>query len=201
MSRSKRGGPSPHVKGAVHGLVHTEVGAILSWGNSSQSSSPISGVPNSPASSGQIRPSSLHGLAPKLQRLYRSPRRKSAGTFPCRRLTAISYPAGSAERRESLQKQDAIHEVDSSEDETDEGPEDSQDGRRTTFVLLATCFDNSVRDVHISDRPSSSPNPSDPSQWLSPAPFSLQSRHKPKARHKPTSYWQELSSEQRPTRH
>ncbi|XP_027010215.2 microtubule-associated serine/threonine-protein kinase 2 isoform X6 [Tachysurus fulvidraco] len=39
-----------------------------------------------------------------------------------------------AERRESLQKQDAIHEVDSSEDETDEGSEDSQDGRRTTFV-------------------------------------------------------------------
>lgn len=35
-----------------------------------------------------------------------------------------------AERRESLQKQDAIHEVDSSEDETDDGSEDSQDGRR-----------------------------------------------------------------------
>ncbi|KAI4829457.1 hypothetical protein KUCAC02_023497 [Chaenocephalus aceratus] len=35
-----------------------------------------------------------------------------------------------AERRESLQKQDAIHEVDSSEDETDEGSEDSQDGRK-----------------------------------------------------------------------
>lgn len=40
-----------------------------------------------------------------------------------------------AERRESLQKQDAIHEVDSSEDETDEGSEDSQEGRRgTTFT-------------------------------------------------------------------
>lgn len=40
-----------------------------------------------------------------------------------------------AERRESLQKQDAIHEVDSSEDETDEGSEDSQDGRKgTTFA-------------------------------------------------------------------
>lgn len=40
-----------------------------------------------------------------------------------------------AGRRESLQKQDAIHEVDSSEDETDEGSEDSQDGRRgTTFT-------------------------------------------------------------------
>ena len=40
-----------------------------------------------------------------------------------------------AERRESLQKQDAIHEVDSSEDDTDEGSEDSQEGRRgATFT-------------------------------------------------------------------
>uniref|UniRef100_A0AAR2JKN2 non-specific serine/threonine protein kinase n=1 Tax=Pygocentrus nattereri TaxID=42514 RepID=A0AAR2JKN2_PYGNA len=252
-------------------------------GNSSQSSSPSSSVPNSPASSGQIRPSSLHGLAPKLQRQYRSPRRKSAGNIPLSPLARTPSPtpqstspqrspsplpshplvsssigqsfpvklhsspplvrqiarpksadpprspllkrvqsaeklaaslsssssspspssagdkklpvgasrkhsldishsefkkemlqrdpslqtrklsrqegpdsgAGSlglapgksklkdklsairqdrAERRESLQKQDAIHEVDSSEDETDEGSEDSQDGRRTTFV-------------------------------------------------------------------
>uniref|UniRef100_A0A8B9L6E0 non-specific serine/threonine protein kinase n=1 Tax=Astyanax mexicanus TaxID=7994 RepID=A0A8B9L6E0_ASTMX len=256
-------------------------------GNSSQSSSPSSSVPNSPASSGQIRPSSLHGLAPKLQRQYRSPRRKSAGNIPLSPLARTPSPTpqstspqrspsplpshalvsssigqsfpvklhsspplvrqiarpksadpprspllkrvqsaeklaaslsssssspspsstgdkklpvganrkhsldishsefkkemlqrdpsllqkhsarklsrqegpdsgtGSlglapgksklkdklsairqdrAERRESLQKQDAIHEVDSSEDETDEGSEDSQDGRRTTFV-------------------------------------------------------------------
>lgn len=34
------------------------------------------------------------------------------------------------ERRESLQKQEAITEVDSSEDETDEGSEDSQEGKR-----------------------------------------------------------------------
>uniref|UniRef100_A0A671L560 non-specific serine/threonine protein kinase n=1 Tax=Sinocyclocheilus anshuiensis TaxID=1608454 RepID=A0A671L560_9TELE len=250
--------------------------------NSSQSSSPSSSVPNSPASSGQIRPSSLHGLAPKLQRQYRSPRRKSAGNIPLsplartpsptlqstspqilsRHTTRQSFPVklhsspplvrqisrpkradpprspllkrvqsaeklalpvgasrkhsldtshsdfkkemlqrdpslqslqesasetlmggrvspaekGSlqkssvrklgrqegpesgtgtlglvpgknklkdklsairqdrAERRESLQKQDAIHEVDSSEDETDEGSEDSQDGRRTSYV-------------------------------------------------------------------
>uniref|UniRef100_A0A8B9LBA2 non-specific serine/threonine protein kinase n=1 Tax=Astyanax mexicanus TaxID=7994 RepID=A0A8B9LBA2_ASTMX len=260
-------------------------------GNSSQSSSPSSSVPNSPASSGQIRPSSLHGLAPKLQRQYRSPRRKSAGNIPLSPLARtpsptpqstspqrspsplpshalvsssigqsfpvklhsspplvrqiarpksadpprspllkrvqsaekLALPVGAnrkhsldishsefkkemlqrdpslqslqesasetllggrvspaekgslqkhsarklsrqegpdsgtgslglapgksklkdklsairqdrAERRESLQKQDAIHEVDSSEDETDEGSEDSQDGRRTTFV-------------------------------------------------------------------
>uniref|UniRef100_A0A3P9IKQ4 Microtubule associated serine/threonine kinase 2 n=1 Tax=Oryzias latipes TaxID=8090 RepID=A0A3P9IKQ4_ORYLA len=227
-------------------------------GNSSQSSSPSSSVPNSPASSGHIRPSSLHGLAPKLQRQYRSPRRKSAGNIPLSPLartpsptpqssspqrspsplpnhalgqsatgssfpvklhsspplvrqisrpksaepprspllkrvqsaeklatslsSSPSSPAGvgaavgsrkhsldvshsdfkkeilqrepslqslqsklkdklsairqdRAERRESLQKQDAIHEVDSSEDETDEGSEDSQDGRRgTTFT-------------------------------------------------------------------
>lgn len=37
------------------------------------------------------------------------------------------------ERRESLQKQEAIREVDSSEDETDDGSEDSQDGRRLSF--------------------------------------------------------------------
>uniref|UniRef100_A0A7N8XYF8 non-specific serine/threonine protein kinase n=1 Tax=Mastacembelus armatus TaxID=205130 RepID=A0A7N8XYF8_9TELE len=233
-------------------------------GNSSQSSSPSSSVPNSPASSGHIRPSSLHGLAPKLQRQYRSPRRKSAGNIPLSPLArtpsptpqssspqrspsplpshalgqaavgqsfpvklhsspplvrqisrpksaepprspllkrvqsaeklaaslstavgsrkhsldishsefkkeilqreqgrqegdgalgtvsgSLGLPPGKsklkdklsairqdrAERRESLQKQDAIHEVDSSEDETDEGSEDSQDGRRgATFT-------------------------------------------------------------------
>lgn len=43
-----------------------------------------------------------------------------------------------AERRESLQKQDAIHEVDSSEDETDEGSEDSQDGRPPPPLLRPT---------------------------------------------------------------
>uniref|UniRef100_A0A3P8U078 non-specific serine/threonine protein kinase n=1 Tax=Amphiprion percula TaxID=161767 RepID=A0A3P8U078_AMPPE len=232
-------------------------------GNSSQSSSPSSSVPNSPASSGHIRPSSLHGLAPKLQRQYRSPRRKSASNIPLSPLARTpsptpqssspqrspsplpSYALGQstmgqsfpvnlhsspplvrqisrpksaesprspllkrvqsaeklgaslsmaerklvvgttvgsrkhsldishsefkkemmqrepslhesllslglgsrknklkeklsairqdrAERRESLQKQDAIHEVDSSEDETDKGSEDSQDGRRGT---------------------------------------------------------------------
>ncbi|XP_062412316.1 microtubule-associated serine/threonine-protein kinase 2 isoform X4 [Sardina pilchardus] len=273
-------------------------------GNSSQSSSPSSSVPNSPASSGQIRPSSLHGLAPKLQRQYRSPRRKSAGNIPLSPLArtpsptpqstspqrspsplsahphlgqsfpvklhsspplmrhiarpksadpprspllkrvqsaeklaaslsssslcasssssssscssssaaAASGPSAScgtsgvvmrkhsldighadfkkellpaekgglqkhsarklgrqevsdgagalglapgksklkdklsairqdrAERRESLQKQDAIHEVDSSEDETDEGSEDSQEGRRQTYVTPSTCL-------------------------------------------------------------
>uniref|UniRef100_A0A3Q3K391 PDZ domain-containing protein n=1 Tax=Monopterus albus TaxID=43700 RepID=A0A3Q3K391_MONAL len=220
--------------------------------------------PPSVASSGHIRPSSLHGLAPKLQRQYRSPRRKSAGNIPLSPLArtpsptpqssspqrspsplsshalgqstggpsfpvklhsspplvrqisrpksaepprspllkrvqsaeklaaslsnppssprkhsldishsefkkeilqrepslqrdgALSVVSGSlglapgksklkdklsairqdrAERRESLQKQDAIHEVDSSEDETDEGSEDSQEGRRgATFT-------------------------------------------------------------------
>ncbi|KAM9482311.1 microtubule-associated serine/threonine-protein kinase 2 isoform 2-T2 [Clarias gariepinus] len=61
-------------------------------GNSSQSSSPSSSVPNSPASSGQIRPSSLHGLAPKLQRQYRSPRRKSAGNIPLSPLARTPSP-------------------------------------------------------------------------------------------------------------
>ncbi|KAM9364359.1 microtubule-associated serine/threonine-protein kinase 2 [Pholidichthys leucotaenia] len=61
-------------------------------GNSSQSSSPSSSVPNSPASSSHIRPSSLHGLAPKLQRQYRSPRRKSAGNIPLSPLARTPSP-------------------------------------------------------------------------------------------------------------
>uniref|UniRef100_A0A8C9SNI7 non-specific serine/threonine protein kinase n=1 Tax=Scleropages formosus TaxID=113540 RepID=A0A8C9SNI7_SCLFO len=61
-------------------------------GNSSQSSSPSSSVPNSPASSGHIRPSSLHGLGPKLQRQYRSPRRKSAGNIPLSPLARTPSP-------------------------------------------------------------------------------------------------------------
>uniref|UniRef100_A0A670YDE2 non-specific serine/threonine protein kinase n=1 Tax=Pseudonaja textilis TaxID=8673 RepID=A0A670YDE2_PSETE len=64
----------------------------LVGGNSSQSSSPGSSVPNSPASSGHIRPSSLHGLAPKLQRQYRSPRRKSAGNIPLSPLAHTPSP-------------------------------------------------------------------------------------------------------------
>ncbi|EPY75509.1 hypothetical protein CB1_001639011 [Camelus ferus] len=162
-------------------------------GNSSHSSSPSSSVPSSPASSGHARPSSLHGLAPKLQRQYRSPRRKSAGSIPLSPLAHSPSPptAASPQRRqlsrpksvepprspllkrvqsaeklaaalaasekklatsrkhsldlpypelkkelpprevsplerESLQKQEAIREVDSSEDDTDEGPENSQ---------------------------------------------------------------------------
>ncbi len=49
-------------------------------------------MPDSPASSGQIRPSSLHGLAPKLQRQYRSPRRKSAGSIPLSPLARTPSP-------------------------------------------------------------------------------------------------------------
>lgn len=48
------------------------------------------------------------------------------------------------ERREPLQKQEAITEVDSSEDETDEGSEDSQDGKRLDKPSFS-------RDHHISD--------------------------------------------------
>ncbi|KAM5266437.1 microtubule-associated serine/threonine-protein kinase 2 isoform 4-T4 [Hipposideros larvatus] len=199
-------------------------------GNSSQSSSPSSSVPSSPAGSGHTRPSSLHGLAPKLQRQYRSPRRKSAGSIPLSPLahTPSPPPAASpqrspsplsghgtqalptklhlspplgrqlsrpksvepprspllkrvqsaeklaaalaasekklavsrkqsldlphpelkkelpprelspledrAERRESLQKQEAIREVDSSEDDTDEGPENSQGVQEPSLV-------------------------------------------------------------------
>uniref|UniRef100_A0A8C7SI61 non-specific serine/threonine protein kinase n=1 Tax=Oncorhynchus mykiss TaxID=8022 RepID=A0A8C7SI61_ONCMY len=266
-----------------------------SGGNSSQSSSPSSSVPNSPASSGHIRPSSLHGLAPKLQRQYRSPRRKSAGNIPLSPLARTPSPtpqstspqrspsplsshglgstsmgqifpvklhsspplvrqisrpksaehprspllkrvqsaeklklpvtvtgrkhsldishaefkkemlqrdpslqtstAGSlglapgksklkdklsairqdrAERRESLQKQDAIHEVDSSEDETDEGSEDSQDGRgRNTCTFTPPLLrPTSVMPI----APRTGPGGTLPSLCLSPSSTLLPSR-------------------------
>lgn len=62
-------------------------------GNSSQSSSPSSSAPNSPAGSGHIRPSTLHGLGPKLpgQRL-RQGRRKSAGSIPLSPLARTPSP-------------------------------------------------------------------------------------------------------------
>ena len=53
--------------------------------------------------SGHTRPSSLHGLAPKLQRQYRSPRRKSAGSIPLSPLahTPSPPPAASPQRSPS----------------------------------------------------------------------------------------------------
>uniref|UniRef100_H3BYG6 non-specific serine/threonine protein kinase n=1 Tax=Tetraodon nigroviridis TaxID=99883 RepID=H3BYG6_TETNG len=247
LSSGESGAGSP-TRSPTQGYRSTPDSAHSVGGASSQSSSPSSSVPNSPAGSGHIRPSSLHGLAPKLQRQYRSPRRKSAGNIPLSPLARTPSPTpqscspqrspsplhghaplappafpvklhsspplvrqisrpksaepprspllkrvqsaekpGSrkhspdvahsevkketvqrepgrpsvqlgrqecdgalgplglgasklrdklsairqdrAERRESLQKQDAIREVDSSEDETDEGSEDSQVGR------------------------------------------------------------------------
>lgn len=67
--------------------------AFLPGTNSSQSSSPSSSAPNSPAGSGHIRPSTLHGLGPKLggQR-YRSGRRKSAGSIPLSPLARTPSP-------------------------------------------------------------------------------------------------------------
>ncbi|XP_069412310.1 microtubule-associated serine/threonine-protein kinase 4 isoform X1 [Ovis canadensis] len=64
-----------------------------SGANSSQSSSPSSSAPNSPAGSGHIRPSTLHGLAPKLSgQRYRSGRRKSAGSIPLSPLARTPSP-------------------------------------------------------------------------------------------------------------
>ncbi|XP_037548527.1 microtubule-associated serine/threonine-protein kinase 3 [Nematolebias whitei] len=65
----------------------------VSGGNSSQSSSPSSSAPNSPAGSGHVRPSTLHGLGPKLpgQRL-RQGRRKSAGSIPLSPLARTPSP-------------------------------------------------------------------------------------------------------------
>ncbi|XP_006000152.1 microtubule-associated serine/threonine-protein kinase 1 isoform X3 [Latimeria chalumnae] len=64
-----------------------------SGATSSQSSSPSSSAPNSPAGSGQIRPSTLHGLGPKLGGpRYRSGRRKSAGSIPLSPLARTPSP-------------------------------------------------------------------------------------------------------------
>ncbi|XP_066516974.1 microtubule-associated serine/threonine-protein kinase 1 [Hoplias malabaricus] len=61
-------------------------------GASSQSSSPASSTPNSPAASQHMRPSSLHGLSPKLHRQYRSARCKSAGNIPLSPLAHTPSP-------------------------------------------------------------------------------------------------------------
>ncbi|XP_069483482.1 microtubule-associated serine/threonine-protein kinase 4 isoform X2 [Ambystoma mexicanum] len=64
-----------------------------SGANSSQSSSPSSSAPNSPAGSGHVRPSTLHGLGPKLGGpRYRSGRRKSAGSIPLSPLARTPSP-------------------------------------------------------------------------------------------------------------
>ncbi|XP_062844941.1 microtubule-associated serine/threonine-protein kinase 3 isoform X2 [Trichomycterus rosablanca] len=64
-----------------------------SGGTSSQSSSPSSSAPNSPAGSCHIRPNTLHGLGPKLpgQRLRQS-RRQSAGSIPLSPLARTPSP-------------------------------------------------------------------------------------------------------------
>ncbi|XP_019713916.1 microtubule-associated serine/threonine-protein kinase 1-like isoform X2 [Hippocampus comes] len=65
-------------------------------GTSSQSSSPASSTPNSPATSHHMRPSSLHGLSPKLHRQYRSARCKSAGNIPLSPLAHTPSPTTSS---------------------------------------------------------------------------------------------------------
>ncbi|XP_052463483.1 microtubule-associated serine/threonine-protein kinase 1 isoform X1 [Carassius gibelio] len=65
-------------------------------GASSQSSSPASSAPNSPATTQHMRPSSLHGLSPKLHRQYRSARCKSAGNIPLSPLAHTPSPTQSS---------------------------------------------------------------------------------------------------------
>ncbi|KAJ0050609.1 hypothetical protein NL108_005011 [Boleophthalmus pectinirostris] len=65
-------------------------------GASSQSSSSSSSTPNSPAPSQHMRPSSLHGLSPKLHRQYRSARCKSAGNIPLSPLAHTPSPTQSS---------------------------------------------------------------------------------------------------------
>uniref|UniRef100_H2RJ12 non-specific serine/threonine protein kinase n=1 Tax=Takifugu rubripes TaxID=31033 RepID=H2RJ12_TAKRU len=61
-----------------------------------RSSSPASSTPNSPAPSQHMRPSSLHGLSPKLHRQYRSARCKSAGNIPLSPLAHTPSPTQSS---------------------------------------------------------------------------------------------------------
>ncbi|CAM4474427.1 unnamed protein product [Leuciscus chuanchicus] len=65
-------------------------------GASSQNSSPASSTPNSPATTQHMRPSSLHGLSPKLHRQYRSARCKSAGNIPLSPLAHTPSPTQSS---------------------------------------------------------------------------------------------------------
>ncbi|XP_059900370.1 microtubule-associated serine/threonine-protein kinase 1-like isoform X1 [Gadus macrocephalus] len=65
-------------------------------GPSSQSSTPASSTPNSPAAQQHMRPSSLHGLSPKLHRQYRSARCKSAGNIPLSPLAHTPSPTTSS---------------------------------------------------------------------------------------------------------
>lgn len=69
---------------------------LNSLGASSQSSSPASSTPNSPSPSQHMRPSSLHGLSPKLHRQYRSARCKSAGNIPLSPLAHTPSPTQSS---------------------------------------------------------------------------------------------------------
>ncbi|CAB1344482.1 unnamed protein product [Coregonus sp. 'balchen'] len=82
-------------------LLHTSrslssLNRSLSSSVSSQSSSPASSTPNSPAASQHMRPSSLHGLSPKLHRQYRSARCKSAGNIPLSPLAHTPSPTQSS---------------------------------------------------------------------------------------------------------
>uniref|UniRef100_A0A7N8Y858 non-specific serine/threonine protein kinase n=1 Tax=Mastacembelus armatus TaxID=205130 RepID=A0A7N8Y858_9TELE len=61
-----------------------------------KNSSPASSTPNSPAPSQHMRPSSLHGLSPKLHRQYRSARCKSAGNIPLSPLAHTPSPTQSS---------------------------------------------------------------------------------------------------------
>uniref|UniRef100_A0A665X5S9 non-specific serine/threonine protein kinase n=1 Tax=Echeneis naucrates TaxID=173247 RepID=A0A665X5S9_ECHNA len=63
---------------------------------STPESSYLGSTPNSPAPSQHMRPSSLHGLSPKLHRQYRSARCKSAGNIPLSPLAHTPSPTQSS---------------------------------------------------------------------------------------------------------
>ncbi|XP_008315563.1 microtubule-associated serine/threonine-protein kinase 1 [Cynoglossus semilaevis] len=94
-SESLPGSPthSLSVKSPTQGYRSTTETSYL---GASQNSSSASSTPNSPAPSQHMRPSSLHGLSPKLHRQYRSARCKSAGNIPLSPLAHTPSPTQSS---------------------------------------------------------------------------------------------------------
>ncbi|XP_032418598.1 microtubule-associated serine/threonine-protein kinase 1 isoform X1 [Xiphophorus hellerii] len=95
-SESLPGSPTHSLSARSPTQVHRSTPEPSYLGASSQSSSPASSTPNSPSPSQHMRPSSLHGLSPKLHRQYRSARCKSAGNIPLSPLAHTPSPTQSS---------------------------------------------------------------------------------------------------------
>uniref|UniRef100_A0A3Q2P3P7 non-specific serine/threonine protein kinase n=1 Tax=Fundulus heteroclitus TaxID=8078 RepID=A0A3Q2P3P7_FUNHE len=95
-SESLPGSPTHSLSARSPTQGHRSTAETSYLGASSQSSSPASSTPNSPSPSQHMRPSSLHGLSPKLHRQYRSARCKSAGNIPLSPLAHTPSPTQSS---------------------------------------------------------------------------------------------------------